>query len=256
MIRDGHGRPMTPVHTRNHGRRYRYYASNRADDTSAPALRLPAGELDAAVKHVFTGCLKDAHQLIEIGRHLPPHDQQALVAAAAALAGRLDTMSVAAVRIVLQDAGLEVVLSHKGVAARISAARLLHRLGFDGGDDQPLALAIPTAPIFRGHEPRLRLQPSADRPANDPGLVQVISSGFAAREQLLAMTADDVTATPKTRLRHLARYARLSYLAPDIIRAILDGRQPRHLTARYLSRSIILPLCWTEQRRLLGFPGN
>jgi len=58
------------------------------------------------------------------------------------------------------------------------------------------------------------------------------------------------------RLSHLTRYARLSHLAPDIIRAIIEGRQPRQLTARHLSRGITLPLCWNAQRRLLGFPAN
>lgn len=56
-----------------------------------------------------------------------------------------------------------------------------------------------------------------------------------------------------TRQRHLERIARLAYLAPDIIRAILDGRQPRHLTARSLSRIHGLPNSWVEQRAVLGF---
>ncbi|MES2494299.1 MAG: recombinase family protein [Pseudomonadota bacterium] len=255
MIRDEQGRPMSPAHTRNHGRRYRYYASNRADDASTPALRLPAGELDAAVKRAFAGCLKDAHALLVISAHLPPHDLQALVTAAAALAGRLEAMSVAAVRMLLQDVGLGVVLCYKGVEAEVSSARLLQRLGFDIGDDQALPLTIPTAPLFRGHEPRLRLELPAG-PTGDPALIQIIASGFAAREQLLGMTEDEAAATPGTRLRHLERYARLSYLAPDIVRAIMAGKQPRQLTARHLSRCVTLPLCWTEQRRILGFAAN
>jgi hypothetical protein len=43
------------------------------------------------------------------------------------------------------------------------------------------------------------------------------------------------------------------HLAPDITRAILDGRHPRDLTAqKQLARSR-LPLAWPDQRRLLGF---
>ena len=254
MIRDDQGRPMSPAHTRNHGRRYRYYASNRADDASTPALRLPAGELDAAVKRAFAVCLEDTHGLLAISAHLPPHEQHELVSKAASLAGRLGTMNVASVRALLQDAGLAVILSYKGVAAQVSASRLLQRLGFESDIDRPLPLTIPTAPLFRGHEPRLRLEPPAGRAAGDPALIQTFASGFAAREQLLTMTDHEVAAMPGNRLRHLTRYARLSYLAPDIIRAIMDGKQPRQLTARHLSRNLALPLCWAEQRRLLGFP--
>lgn len=67
------------------------------------------------------------------------------------------------------------------------------------------------------------------------------------------MTRNDVLAMPVTQLRHLVRIARLAYLAPDIIKTILDGRQPRQVTARFLSRLVALPLAWPDQRRLLGF---
>lgn len=49
-----------------------------------------------------------------------------------------------------------------------------------------------------------------------------------------------------------ARLARLNYLAPDIIAAILDGEQPADLTRKRLMQ-IDLPTDWVLQRRLLGF---
>ena len=52
---------------------------------------------------------------------------------------------------------------------------------------------------------------------------------------------------------YLTRLVRLSYLAPDITQAILDGRQPRDLTADKLLAHSRLPLIWHEQRRVLGF---
>ena len=52
---------------------------------------------------------------------------------------------------------------------------------------------------------------------------------------------------------YFTRLVRLSYLAPDITQAILDGRQPRDLTADKLLVHSRLPLTWDEQRRMLGF---
>jgi hypothetical protein len=52
---------------------------------------------------------------------------------------------------------------------------------------------------------------------------------------------------------HFTRLVRLSYLAPDITQAILEGRQPRDLTADQLLAHSRLPLAWQEQRTLLGF---
>ena len=52
---------------------------------------------------------------------------------------------------------------------------------------------------------------------------------------------------------YFTRLVRLSYLAPDITRAILDGRQPRDLTAEKLLEHSRLPLAWHDQRTALGF---
>lgn len=63
MIYDGLGRPMSPIHTRNHGKRYRYYASNKSDGSKEPALRLPAGDLDHAIRVGLRSYLADAQQI-------------------------------------------------------------------------------------------------------------------------------------------------------------------------------------------------
>ena len=52
---------------------------------------------------------------------------------------------------------------------------------------------------------------------------------------------------------YAARLMRLNYLAPDIVVAILNGRQPAGLTARKLMADTRLPLEWSEQRKALGF---
>jgi hypothetical protein len=52
---------------------------------------------------------------------------------------------------------------------------------------------------------------------------------------------------------YLTRLARLAFLAPDIVCAILEGRQPAQLTAARMIRITQLPLDWSEQRKALGF---
>jgi hypothetical protein len=47
---------------------------------------------------------------------------------------------------------------------------------------------------------------------------------------------------------YVSRVLKLTLLAPELVEAILDGRQPRGLTAQELLRE--LPLTWEEQRRL------
>jgi hypothetical protein len=43
----------------------------------------------------------------------------------------------------------------------------------------------------------------------------------------------------------------LAFLAPDIIEAILQGRQPADLTLARLTNRLDLPLDWVAQRELI-----
>lgn len=49
----------------------------------------------------------------------------------------------------------------------------------------------------------------------------------------------------------VAEILRMTRLAPDILAAIVDGRQPRHLNLQAIRRGI--PVEWEDQRRVLGF---
>ena len=85
----------------------------------------------------------------------------------------------------------------------------------------------------------------------DPILVKLVAQGFAAREHLVAGKYAKQMETYDR--KHLLRLARVSWLAPDIISAILDGRHPVQLTARHLLRCADVPVDWQEQRSFLGF---
>jgi site-specific DNA recombinase len=52
--------------------------------------------------------------------------------------------------------------------------------------------------------------------------------------------------------RHVSQILECAFLAPDIVEAILDGRQPGDLTWKKLTRNV--PMNWVEQRKRLGFP--
>ena len=51
---------------------------------------------------------------------------------------------------------------------------------------------------------------------------------------------------------YFTRSLRLSFLAPDITRAIIRGRQPAHLTTAKLRADTRAPIDWREQRARLG----
>jgi hypothetical protein len=50
---------------------------------------------------------------------------------------------------------------------------------------------------------------------------------------------------------HVRRLLRFGYLAPDILEAIVEGRQPHALIVRRLLQGI--PCAWADQRKVFGF---
>ena len=71
--------------------------------------------------------------------------------------------------------------------------------------------------------------------------------------RLLVASRAGIGPTAYSEAQQVRCSVRLSYLAPDIAQAILDGRQPRGLTPDRLLAHSRLPLAWHDQRTALGF---
>jgi hypothetical protein len=66
-------------------------------------------------------------------------------------------------------------------------------------------------------------------------------------------TVGEIASTEKVNESYVGRLLRLTLLAPDIVEAILAGRQPAEMTLAGLMRPF--PVGWREQRtELLGYP--
>jgi site-specific DNA recombinase len=99
---------------------------------------------------------------------------------------------------------------------------------------------------------RIIVDDGSEPTAADPGLVRLLVRANAIRDQLLAdrsLTFEDKGVVPS----YVTRLFRLTILAPDIVSAILSGRNPPELTGRHLMDDTRLPLDWNQQRQLLGF---
>lgn len=118
-------------------------------------------------------------------------------------------------------------------------------------------LTIATRIVHTGKRTALAIAPAqvVANQRQDASLIKLIAKAYAARSAVESSVND-----PKELARKLghdkdyfARLVRLGYLAPDILTAIIDGRQPVTLTRQRLARVSKLPFDWTEQRQLLGF---
>ena len=157
----------------------------------------------------------------------------------------------------MQAIALKVVIDGLAISASLDRTQLARQLGLTTSDEhgsERLTLPVPQILNRCSNEMRLAIEPNgADAPSyRDGSLVTLIVKAHQARDHLMGTDAPASSIATMGR-KHLVRMARLAYLAPDIIKAILEGRQPKSLTARTLLRITDLPLSWTDQRTLLGF---
>ena len=156
----------------------------------------------------------------------------------------VDRITVAADRI-------EIQLSRAKIAAALQVGERGQRPDLD-----PVVLSIEAKVRRAGKGKRLVIENGAEAEVN-AGLVELIKEAFAIRNQFLSGSDDSIESMSgrlgmnKGRLTSLIR---LSYLAPDIVRALLEGRQPIELTpTRLLRLSKDLPHDWSDQRHVLDF---
>lgn len=88
----------------------------------------------------------------------------------------------------------------------------------------------------------------------DPKLINALARGFKWHKMLeeQGVTITELSKREKIDRGFLGRHIRLRYLAPDIVEAILNGKQPKTLTLFELMRTDI-PALWEEQRKKFGF---
>ena len=83
----------------------------------------------------------------------------------------------------------------------------------------------------------------------DPALVKALARAFRWRRMLetgAASSVSDIARQEKLNTSYVSRVLRLTLLAPDIVEAILEGRQPPEITLRGLMMAF--PSAWDAQR--------
>ena len=118
---------------------------------------------------------------------------------------------------------IDIRLNRAKIAAALEAGE-----GSQRPDIEPITLSIEAKLRRAGKGKRLVIANGAEAEVN-AGLVELIKDAFTIQIQLLSGSDDGVEAMSgrlgmnKCRLTSLIR---LSYLAPDIVRVLLEGRQP------------------------------
>jgi len=268
LLYDVSGGRFVPSHTSRRQKRYRYYVQAPSDEKDASlnhsAQRIPADQIEKPVKTAVLDVLTSPEQLTDaLGREFNAAELRSLVSKARKFAGQLKKAGTRDWRESLSGVLEKVTLGTGQIRLRISRPGLIDWLGAlphsPSVSNKDWICEIPYELRNRGQQ--LRIVPSASIQRSgsgpDPTLIKLLRRAHDWRRQLetgRSQSITDLAATNGVNPSYFTRVLRLAYLAPDIVEAIVAGRQPSELTANRLVRIHDVPIDWPGQREHLGFP--
>ena len=119
-------------------------------------------------------------------------------------------------------------------------------------DGETITVHIPLTFRKRGGRKRVVTPDGAEwapRPRVDNAMVKALARAFRWRKMLdegAYGTLEDLARTKRVNATYVSRILRLTLLAPEIVEAIMDGRQPAELQLDDLLNGF--PLEWDRQR--------
>jgi site-specific DNA recombinase len=229
-IFDDRGNRMTPSHARKGNTKYRYYLSsalfNGAADRVGSVRRVPATDIEALVIKSVRQRLKPA----------PPIDDQSLVETHVA-------------RVEVQPTQLIIQLAQPERSNRKVSA------------ESPLHIAWHKAPATRRREillPEGSSQQNA-RPIRSETRATLVTSIARGRRWLDELatngiaSAETIAKREGCSIRKVNMTISLAFLAPDLVKAAIDGRLPHGMG---VARLADLPAAWSKQHQMLGLPAH
>ena len=253
---DEEGDRLTPTHANKKGRRYRYYVSNRMivgdGDTdkskAASGWRLPAKSLE---QQLSSAVLTHLRNRLPVDLLIDPSadDVRRILDLLDAPAARNSTRGPDAVlpciqRATITPGKIEIGIDGEAVAAWLSVQS-------KAINTDAMSFSIPFQFRKRGVETKLIIGNGQGR-AVDETLIRNIAKAhqyFDALKQ--GQTFEEIAASENLSKRRILQVVELAFLAPDIVKSIMQGDQPVGLTAKWLGLNP-LPSDWQAQRRIVA----
>ena len=253
---DENGHALSPTHSVKQGRRHRYYVSRLLLTAGAGARaergwRLPAREIEQSVAAAAATLMEDKSFLVTAiqQRGIEAHKIIPILEQAAGWARKLRANAQGEALAALVD---RVELTGSGFQLRLRLPTSLK----DSSDALILEQLVPLTMKRRGVELRLVIQNEPpSRSKVDVLLMKYIARAHKWFDQLVSGEVKSLTAIATREglnYRFVGKIIRLAFLAPEIVEAVAEGRQPPELSTELLTKRLRLPLDWSDQKRLLN----
>jgi site-specific DNA recombinase len=269
LLFDPDGHRFTPFHADKRGKRYRYYVSQgkihgRPAGSSSPT-RLPARDIEEIVCGRIQSLLRSPEELLQAtgAQSSDAAACKSFITAGKQLAKTWPSKSMSEQREFLCDVMGRIVVHETRLELAViqpALRRVLlgEKLAASGKSTQETFTISIDARVKRcGWEIRLVVPTGTGtqmptRPVLP--LIKAVARAHRWPEKIARgefQSRHSVAQFAKVDQRYAGRILQFAFLAPDIVEAILEGRQPADLTVQRLLRGF--PLGWAEQRRRLGF---
>jgi DNA invertase Pin-like site-specific DNA recombinase len=271
LLYDGRGNRFTPAHAVKNGKRYRYYVSQAAIQNPGSChrgtVRIPAGEIESLACSRLRSFLASPHEMVDLlalqGTNAAA--TQSIFASAQELSKRLASAAAAETRPMIRNFVSRIVVHPESVDVLLNKQALLSAL-FDDRSPMPPRAKLPNGFLSLKVKARLKRCGGEVRlvlPANSgveipvhqvPSLIKAIARAHDWYRRIIrgeltgSRSIADATGLDE---RYVRRIFQCTFLAPDIVESIMDGRQPANMTFQNFRAH--LPNEWEAQRRLLGF---
>ncbi|SFR32699.1 recombinase family protein [Litoreibacter janthinus] len=250
-IFDETGDRLTPSHTRKGGKRVRYYISSRLvkgnRKTHPDAWRLPAPEFERSVAMAIRGMLSRPAAALGLVDGMDASQVAPLQQRFVDLARRFEAKSPLSKwaplvkRIDITAGSLGLCLDKEAIAEGLDIRP-------DNLREEALSFNAPFQLRRKGVETKLVLG-GVSEPTRDLVLLRNIAKAHQWSDRLkagrsIAAIAEEFDTSP----RRIQQVLPLAFLAPELVRQVLDGTQSYDLTSDKLVRSGV-PSSWSEQLR-------
>jgi site-specific DNA recombinase len=239
LVFDDRGNLMSPTYSIRRGNRYRYYISRAlvrgCKEDAGSHGRIGAEDVERLVVEVLSWQLSRPELMNDVASGIWSTETRTLV----------------------RDAVERVVLGHSEVQIIRKVAATSPSSDEPGEDGD-----TPKVHTVRVPAPRLRARKeiivpggskSAPRRLSHDLILAIARAKTWMQDLRSGKYADTIEIARRFKLNdaHVRRLLRVGYLAPDIVEAIVEGRQPRSLTVKRLLQGI--PCAWPDQRAAFGF---
>lgn len=244
LIYDDLGNKMTPSHSNNHSRRYRYYISRalKNSEETGSISKIPAGEVEKFVIETTKEFLQDKEQIQNIVSEYKISKQNKLIYTAQNIQNYSDPKLIRAIicKIVISKNLIEIILNENSLIYVLNALSNNQKFVIPDKSEKfnPITITkkIKITQSAKNNNILILNAKEYDTPEPNPYLVNAIVKSYYYHKQIQAgRTIEDLQSEEGFKgSKYIRNILNLKYISPTLTKQILTGTQSKDLSLQKL----------------------